>query len=87
MKLSTLIVTRVDNKGLLIGYKSVRDEIIYNESWDLTAELLINDKVKENRIKKSKIGGGKINSSEIGKDQVQGNEVGKNAGFSISPYI
>ena len=77
MELSTLIVTRVDDGGLSTGYKSVGDGIVYDESWDVTAELLISDEVKKSEVKKSGIGGGKINSSEIGEVQVQGNEVGE----------
>ena len=70
MKLSTLIVTGVDDGGLSTGYKSVRDRIGYDEAWDETGELLISDEVRKSKLEKSGIGEGKIKSSEVGEGQV-----------------
>ncbi len=70
MKLSTLIVTGVDDGSLPTGYKSVRDRIGYDEAWDETGELLISDEVRKSKLEKSGIGVGKIKSSEVGEGQV-----------------
>ncbi len=47
IELSTLIVTGVDDMGLLTGYKSVKNGMIYDEAWDETAELPISVKVRK----------------------------------------
>lgn len=58
-------MTKIDNNGLLIGYKSIGDRLVYDETWDKIAELLISDKIKENKIKKSKTAGGKIKNYKV----------------------
>lgn len=71
MELSILIITKVNNGGLLIGYKFVKNEILYNETWNEIAKLLISNKVKENKIKDNGINENiKINSNKVEKSQM-----------------
>lgn len=78
IELFTLIITKIDNRSLSIGYRFVKDRIIYNKVWNKTEKLLISDKVKKSKIKENEIDRSKINSNMLEKNQMQGNGVGKN---------
>lgn len=67
MKLSILIVIRIDDKSLLIGYKSLKNRIIYDKIQDETVKLIISNRIMMNKVKKSKTDEDKINSNKIRK--------------------
>lgn len=58
-------MTKVDDRDLFTSYKSIKDRMIYNKAQDKMAELLISDKIKKKRPKKSGTNKDKINSSEM----------------------
>ncbi len=57
--------------------------ILYDEAWDETAELLVNNEVKEGEVGKSEIRGVRIRSNEVeggkaGKSEVEDCVIGSN---------
>ena len=75
IELSMMIVRGIDDRGLLTGYRSVGDEIVNDEAWNETTELLNGDNVRNIDVENSGICDGKIKSSEIGEGQVQGSQI------------
>ena len=71
----TLIVTEVDGGDLPVAYKTFRDGIVYDETWDETAELVVNNEVKEGELEKRKIRGVRIRIRKMGEAKTGESEV------------
>ena len=54
IELFTIIMTKIDKKSLLIGYKFIKNRIIYNKIWDKTIKLFIIKKIHKIVVKISK---------------------------------
>lgn len=63
-----MILIKIDDKGLFIGYKFVQDRIIYNEISNKIVELFINNKFNKNKTKKNRISKSKIKNNKIKED-------------------
>lgn len=63
LKLSTLVVAKVEKENLLTEYKSVGDGIVYNEEWDGTAEVKKSE--REDGVEEREICTGEVDTSEV----------------------
>ena len=55
IKLSIIIVIRIDEKSYQICYKSMKNKLVYNEIWNEIAKLFIIEKINKNIIKISRV--------------------------------
>ena len=70
VELSTLVVTEMDKVDLFTGYKSVGDEIVYNDESDETVEVKRSEE-EENKIEKGEMEESEIDMGEIDQSKVE----------------